>query len=55
MAVYVYGALGSTGDSTSSPAAFLVAGILAGLVGGLGVTGTLTRISRARRACCPRR
>ena len=53
MAVYVYGALRLDWGFNELSGAFLVAGILAGLVGGLGVMGTLTAYLEGAQSLLP--
>jgi uncharacterized ion transporter superfamily protein YfcC len=55
MAMYVYGALRLDWGFNELSGAFLVAGILAGLVGGLGTTGTLTAYLEGRAESAARR
>jgi uncharacterized ion transporter superfamily protein YfcC len=53
MAMYVYGALRLDWGFNELSGAFLVAGIAAGLVGGLGVTGTLTAYVEGAQTLLP--
>jgi uncharacterized ion transporter superfamily protein YfcC len=53
MAMYVYGALWLDWGFNELSGAFLVAGILAGLVGGLGTTGTLTAYLEGAQSLLP--
>jgi uncharacterized ion transporter superfamily protein YfcC len=53
MAVYVYGALRLDWGFNELSGGFLVAGILAGLVGGLGVMGTLTAYLEGAQSLLP--
>ena len=53
MAFYVYGALQLDWGFNELSGAFLVAGILAGLIGGLGVTGTLTAYLEGAQSLLP--
>ena len=53
MAMYVYGALRLDWGFNELSGAFLVAGILAGLVGGLGTTGTLTAYLEGAQSLLP--
>src|SRR5262245_47997030 len=53
MAMYVYGALKLDWGFNELSGAFLLAGILAGLVGGLGATGTLTAYLEGAQSLLP--
>jgi uncharacterized ion transporter superfamily protein YfcC len=53
MAVYVYGALRLDWGFNELAGAFLVAGIAAGLIGGLGPTGTLTAYLEGAQSLLP--
>jgi uncharacterized ion transporter superfamily protein YfcC len=53
MAMYVYGALRLDWGFNELSGAFLIAGILAGLVGGLGMTGTLTAYLEGAQSLLP--
>ena len=53
MAVYVYGALRLDWGLNELSGAFLLAGLVAGLVGGLGATGTLTAYLEGAQSLLP--